>query len=146
MADTALVRLVWGNNWKKAMTSMFALAAAIAGAITSVPPAWTAMGLPEVASKQFVREAANEAVKPVKVAEDQYQSKTTIAINKLYDFQRKQYQFLLADHKTQLEGQLFSAQHDPAAASSPIVQDRIRELTEQINDTNAQISAARRHE
>ncbi len=57
--------ILWGSGLRKAITSTAGLIAAIAAAITAVPPAWSALGLPEFASKTFV----DARIEPIKVAQ-----------------------------------------------------------------------------
>jgi septal ring factor EnvC (AmiA/AmiB activator) len=62
--------VLWGTDLRKTVTSTAALIAGVATAITAVPPAWSALGLPEIASKSFV----DGRIEPVKVAESDTQS------------------------------------------------------------------------
>lgn len=93
--------------------------AALSGAIVAVPPAWSALGLPEFASKMFV----HLQVDPIKVA----QAQTTQAINQL--------------NLTQLQSSLYAAQQDMTKAPSATVQQRIEDLQQQIAQTQAKITS-----
>jgi hypothetical protein len=61
---------LWGTDLRKAVTSTAALVAGVATAITAVPPAWSALGLPEFASKSFV----DGRIEPFKIAEGDTQN------------------------------------------------------------------------
>jgi aminopeptidase N len=98
--------------------------AAIAGLIVSVPPAWSSLGLPEAASRAYVLDKLDTRVKPLEVA----QNTTTAAVDRLVLIQLKQ--------------SLYDAQKDPAASTSPIVQERIAEITAEINRTEARVNAS----
>ena len=52
------------------MTSVFAMISAIAGAVVAVPPAWSALGLPEVATHEW---AKHEIYRPMRIAQTQTQ-------------------------------------------------------------------------
>ena len=62
----ALIEALWGTSLRKTITSIAATIAAISGAVVAVPPAWTAIGLPEVATRQW---AKNEIYAPIKSAQ-----------------------------------------------------------------------------
>jgi hypothetical protein len=116
--DDPLVTFLWGSGLRKTITSISGMIAAIAGAVVAVPPAWSALGLPAVASQVFV----HSLVDPLQIAQNQ----TTDAINQL----------LLS----QLQGQLYQAQQDRAKAPSATVDQRIQQLEQQIQQTQAKIN------
>lgn len=66
----AIITALWGTSLRKAITSIALTISAISGAIVAIPPAWTAMGLPEVATRQWTK---TEIYFPIKTA----QSSTT---------------------------------------------------------------------
>jgi len=116
-----LVTQIWGTLLRKTLTSIAATIAAVAGAIVAVPPAWSALGLPEFASKVFV----HEQVDPVKVA----QAETTRAVNHL----------LLE----QLRSSLYAAQQDQQKAPSATVDQRIQELQQEIQQTQTKLNTGK---
>ena len=96
--------------------SAAAAVATMAGAVAAIPPAWSALGLPDATKKYVV-----EQIAPVKLAQNQ----TTVAVERLLKFQ--------------IETQLDQAQKDPAAQTSPVVKQKIQELTDQLQTTNKRI-------
>ena len=110
--------LLWSTNLRRTATSALALITAVASSVVAVPPAWTAMGLPEVASKTFV----HSEVDPVKVA----QSDTTRAV------------YLLT--LNQLQSSLYAAQQDQIKAPSATVDQRIADLQNQIAAIQAKLA------
>ncbi len=112
--------LIWGTRLRRTLTSIFSLIAASCGAIVAVPPAWSGLGLPEVASKVFV----HQVVDPVRLA----QADTTKAV------------YLLT--LQQLQSSLYAAEQDKAKSPSHTVDERIDELTQQIQQTQAKLNAA----
>jgi hypothetical protein len=114
-----LIESLWGDTYRKALTSICATIAAIAGAVVAIPPAWSALGLPEIASRMFV----HEQVDPLKIAQNQ----TGQAVNQLI--------------LTQLQSSLYAAQQDMAKAPSQTVQSRIQDLQQQIQQVQTKISA-----
>lgn len=108
----------WSTNLRRTATSIFALITAAATSIVAVPPAWTAMGLPEVASKAFV----HSEVDPVKVA----QSDTTRAV------------YLLT--LNQLQSSLYAAQQDQIKSPSATVDQRVQDLKGQIDAIQAKLA------
>ena len=99
--------------------------AAVAGAVVAVPPAWEAMGLPEVASKVFV----SEKIKPIEEDSKQIhlaQAATTKAV----------YQLTMI----QLQNQLYQAMKDKVSAPSPTVDQQIEVLQDQIRDLQTKIN------
>jgi hypothetical protein len=122
----------WSTNLRRTATSFFALIAAMAGSVVSVPPAWTAMGLPEVASKVFVH--------------DQIQTKTDPMLqteSKLLVAQAQQQQTLNQILLSQLQSSLYSAQRDMASAPSDTVRARIDDLNRQIRDLQTTANGGR---
>jgi len=113
--------LVWGTRFRKWLTSIFALVAASAGAVNAVPPAWSALGLPEVATHWWV----NEQVSPVKLA----QADTTRAVWQL--------------QLQQLQSSLYAAKLDEQKAPSQTVEQRIQELEQQIQQTQSKINTVK---
>lgn len=101
------------------ITTLCAMVAAVCGAIVGVPPAWSALGLPEVASKVFV----HAQVDPIKSA----QADTSKAVNQLI--------------LTQLQSSLYAAQQDQIKAPSQTVNQRIQELQLQIQAVQSKITA-----
>ena len=59
--------LFWGTGLRKALTSAAATITAISGAVVAVPPAWSAMGLPEIATRSW---AVSEVYQPIKLAQN----------------------------------------------------------------------------
>ena len=113
----------WSTNLRRTVTSVFSLIAAIAGSVVSVPPAWTAMGLPEVASKVFVLVKIQENIDPMLKTESKLliaQAQTTQTLNQIY--------------LSQLQSSLYAAQQDEQKAPSHTVEQRIEELQQQIKD------------
>lgn len=124
------LKVLWGNNWRKAATSFLAFVAAVAGAVTAIPPAWTAIGLPEVASKRYV----HETVDPVRIAQMEAQEKLNKAVNRLYRSQLELY-------KSQIGEALFRAQHDPTITTSETAQEHVRELQEKLSEATSRLNA-----
>jgi len=110
---------VWGKIF---FTVVVPAIAGTAVAITAIPPAWSALDLPLPVSRQYV----DHSVEGVQVS--QYATSTALDQLLLY----------------QLNQQLAEALHDPAAATSPIVQERIAEIRAQIAATQARIDQAHR--
>ena len=122
----------WSTNLRRTATSFFALIAAMAGSIVSVPPAWTAMGLPEVASKVFVHDQIQTKTDPMLQTESKLliaQAQTASTLN----------QILLQ----QLQSSLYAAEKDMAAAPSQTVQERIDALKKQIADLQTTATGSR---
>ncbi len=118
-----LTTILWGSGLRKTATSICSLIAAAAGAVVAVPPAWSALGLPEIASRVFVLDHVQKTINPMLQTEAKLliaQAQTTTALN----------QILL----TQLQSSLYAAQRDMAAAPSQTVQERIDSLNRQIHD------------
>jgi hypothetical protein len=136
MMSDALFRATWSSTSRKAITSFLATVAAVAGAFAAIPPAWTALGLPEVASHTYV----TEAIRPVRYAQEQSETKLTGAINRLYQSQKTLYRSQLEQARNLLEESLYRAKHDPAAASSETVQEHIRDLQQKINETTTKLN------
>jgi hypothetical protein len=116
----------WGTWLRKAIVSVCGVIAAISGAVVAIPPAWSTLGLPEVASKTFV----NQTLKPIMDDNAKIhlaQATTAQAVNQL----------LLA----QYQAQLYQAQKDKVAAPSPTVDQRIEELQQQIAAIQAKINS-----
>ncbi|HMG78731.1 MAG TPA: hypothetical protein VK591_08615 [Xanthobacteraceae bacterium] len=120
-----IVAFFWGSGLRKAIVSICGVVAAIAGAVVAIPPAWSTLGLPEVASKTFV----NATLQPILDDNAKIhvtQATTAQAVNQL----------LLA----QYQAQLYQAQKDKIAAPSPTVDQRIEELQQQIATIQAKIN------
>jgi hypothetical protein len=122
----------WSTNLRRTATSFFALIAAIAGSIVSVPPAWTAMGLPEVASKIYVHDRIQDKTDPML----QTESKLLVA-------QAQQQQTLNQILLSQLQSSLYAAQRDMTTSPSQTVQARIDDLNRQIHDLQTTGSGGR---
>src|ERR1700688_2940762 len=76
----------WGTGLRKTITSSFATITAAATAIVAVPPAWEAMGLPEVASRGFVAAHVQKTIDPMLQTESKLliaQAQTTSALNQI---------------------------------------------------------------
>ena len=114
-----IVATAWGTGLRKGITLTAGTLSAVGAAVTTVPPAWSALGLPEAASKAYV----HERVEPLRMA----QTATATAVDRLL--------------KSQLETQLYAAQQDPAAKTSPTVQQRVQELQQQIDDVARRLNA-----
>ena len=112
-----IIGTIWGSPLRQLTTTATAIAA-VAGAIVAVPPAWSAMGLPEVASKGYV----HMEVDPVKMAQDE----TARAV----------YQLSLA----QLQSSLYAAQQDAQKAPSETVTERIQYLQQQIQMVQSKLN------
>lgn len=108
-------------NWKW-VTSIAATAAAVCGAIVAIPPAWTAMGLPQVAMRSYVD--------PKFEHYDIAQADTTRA---LYQLQMQN-----------LESSLYAAQKDQTTSPSQTVDQRIQELQQQIQQTQQKLNTPSR--
>ncbi len=113
--------IVWGTGLRKSVTATAGMISAVAVAVVAVPPAWSALGLPEVASKVFV----HQQVDPVKLA----QADTTRAV----------YQLQLQN----LESSLYAAQKDQVTAPSQTVADRIQDLQQQIQQVQSKLNGTR---
>ena len=130
--DPVLLKTIWGTNFRKSITSLFGLIAALGGAVVAVPPAWTALSLPEIATRGYV----HQSVDPIKAAQTELRESNTKAINRLYRSQLELY-------KSQLVEALFRAQHDPTSATSETAQEHIRDLQDKINEVTSKINAQR---
>ena len=122
----------WGTGLRKTITSVFATITAAATSVVAVPPAWEAMGLPEVASRTFVHDHVQKTIDPMLQTESKLliaQAQTTAALN----------QILLQ----QLQSSLYAAQKDMTAAPSQTVQERIDALQKQIADLKMNSSGGR---
>lgn len=108
----------------KNLTVVFGSIAAVTGAITGVNAAWPVTEPLLVAHRGYVREVSDETVKPLRLAMD----KQAVATDR---------QSVII-----LKGQLDSAQRDPAAATSPIVKERIDDLRREITETIIRIEKA----
>jgi len=119
----------WSTNLRRTATSFFALVAAVAGSIVSVPPAWSAMeDVAGIARKAWVQ----SQIDPMLQTESKLliaQAQTTATLN----------QILLQ----QLQSSLYSAQKDMATAPSQTVQERIDALNKQIHDLQTTANGAR---
>jgi hypothetical protein len=109
---------LWSTGLRKTVTSIAATIAAVAGAITAVPPAWSALDLPVVATRVFVLGETG----PIKLA----QADTTKAV----------WQLQLQN----LQSSLYAAKVDQQKAPSTTVDERIRDLEDQIKQTQAKIN------
>ena len=122
----------WSTNLRRTATSFFALIAAMAGSVVSVPPAWTAMGLPEWASKNYVHDQLQTKTDPML----QTESKLLIA-------QAQQQQTLNQILLSQLQSSLYAAQKDMTTAPSDSVKARIDDLNRQIRDLQTNSNGGR---
>ena len=127
-----LVAMIWGTGVRRALTSFFAFVAAAAGAIAAVPPAWSAMGLPEVAFKSYVLTSIQAKIDPML----QTESKLLVA-------QAQQQQTLNQILISQLQSSLYAAKKDMVAAPSDTVQSRIDDLQRQIQTLQTQTGSSR---
>jgi hypothetical protein len=110
-----LIFAFWGTSFKKWVTSTCATLVTVATAVTMViVPAWSALDLPVPAFKKDLR--------PILLT----QSQQNVSID----------QILLLE----LYRQLNDAQKDPAAGTSPIVQQRIRDIQAEITKTQDRIN------
>jgi hypothetical protein len=66
-----LLRLFWSTSYRKWLTSTAATVSALCGAVLAVPPAWSSLDLPEVATRQWARTVI---LSPVRTAQDKTQS------------------------------------------------------------------------
>ncbi len=62
----AVITALWGTSLRKAITAIAATISAVCGAIIALPAAWSAIGLPEVATRQWTRV---EIYHPMKTAQ-----------------------------------------------------------------------------
>lgn len=108
---------LWGTGTRKVITSTFTAIAAICGAIVAVPPAYVILEPALPASHYFVR----GQIAPLRLAMD----KQSTAIDRQTLFQLNEY--------------LARAQADPAASSSPVIQERIDEIKRHIEETTTRI-------
>ncbi len=115
-----LLFTIWGTGLRKTVTSICTMIAAIAGVIVAIPPAYTALGLPQVAMRSYVD--------PKFEHYDIAQADTTRAL----------YQLQLQN----LEGSLYSAQKDQTTSPSQTVDQRIQELQQQIQQTQQKLNTA----
>ena len=120
-----LLNALWGTSVRKWITSTCGAILGLAAVASQViVPAYTYYELPVAASQRYVE----KRIAPVEVAQANIgaaQSHQNVAIDQLLLFQLNQ--------------QLRDAQKDPAAESSPIVQQSIRAIQEQIAATQARI-------
>lgn len=112
-----ILTALWGTPSRR-ITTACTMVAAVCGAIVGIPPAWTAVGLPEVATRVFV----HEQVDPVRLA----QADTTRAV----------YQLTLSN----LESSLYAAQQDQQKAPSQTVDQRVQELKSEIDRVQSKIN------
>jgi hypothetical protein len=127
-----LITAFWGTGFRKTLTSMLGLVTATATAVVAVPPAWEAVGLPEVASRAFVAMHVQKTVDPML----QTESKLLIA-------QAQQQQTLNQILLSQLQSSLYAAQRDMASAPTQTVQERIDSLKKQIADLQTTSTGSR---
>jgi hypothetical protein len=127
-----LLMTFWGSACRKTLTSFFATVTAIATAVVAVPPAWSALGLPEVASRVFVLEKIQAKIDPMLKTESQ-----------LLVAQAQQQQTLNQILISQLQSSLYAAKRDMANAPSQTVQDRIDALQRQIDDLQKSTGSSR---
>src|SRR5579872_2303422 len=118
--------LVWSTALRKTVTASAAMVAAVAGAIVAVPPAWSAMGLPELASKFYVM----ETVKPIRKETKEVQLAQAETTRALYQLQLQS-----------LQGSLYAAQQDHDKAPSQTVDQRIQELQQEIQQVQTKLNA-----
>jgi len=116
----SLFDMAWSSPTRKTITSIVTTLTALCAFVVAVPPAWSALGLWTPASREYV----DHKVRPV----EWRMAQTAAAV----------YQLTL----TQLESALYAAQHDPAAATSPVVQQRIEELQRQIAAVQRQLETS----
>lgn len=65
-----ILSTIWGTSLRKWITSICVTISAMAGTIVAVPPAWSALGLPEVASKNWAIKNIHD---PIRMAQAQNQ-------------------------------------------------------------------------
>lgn len=51
----AIIAVLWATPLRKTITALAATISAVCGAIVALPPAWSAIGLPEIATRQWTR-------------------------------------------------------------------------------------------
>ncbi len=117
----SLLASVWGTKLRRIITSTAGMVAAVAGAVVAVPPAWSALNLPVYATHVFVYEQVN----PMKLS----QADTTKAVWQL--------------QLEQLKSSLYAAKLDEQKAPSQTVEQRIQDLEQQIQQTQAKLNASR---
>ena len=61
-----IITALWGTSLRKTVTSIAASVSAVCAAIVGLPPAWSAIGLPEVATRQWTH---TEVYTPMKTAQ-----------------------------------------------------------------------------
>jgi hypothetical protein len=120
---------LWGSPVRKWFTNVAGAVAVVAGAIVAVPPAWSMLGLPEVATHWWVGSEL-APMRAEQMRQRMVQNQTTVAVERstLY----------------QLQASLDKAKQDAVAAPSATVQERIVELAAQIEETKRRIEAAAR--
>ncbi len=116
-----LMDTLWGTWLRRTITSIAGTVAAVAGAIVAVPPAWTAMDLPEVATKHFV----HGEVSPLKLS----QADTTKAVLQL--------------QLQNLRSSLYAAKLDQQKAPSVTVDQRVQDLEQEIQAVQSKINQSR---
>ncbi len=62
----ALLLALWGTSARKAITSCAAAVSAVCGVVVGLPPAWSSLGLPEPATRQWTRA---EVYHPIRTAQ-----------------------------------------------------------------------------
>ncbi len=116
-----LLAVFWSTGLRKAVTSIAGMVAAVAGAVVAVPPAWSALDLPVMATRHFVF----GEVGPVRLA----QADTTKAV----------WQLQLQN----LRSSLYAAKLDQQKAPSVTVEQRVQDLEQEIQAVQSKINQSR---
>ena len=114
----ALLTTVWGSTPRK-ITTVLSVIGVACGTVAAIPPAWSALELPVIATHLFV----NHQIEPIRLA----QADTTRAV----------WQLQLQN----LQSSLYAAKIDQQKAPSPTVDQRIDALQQEIQRTQAKINA-----
>lgn len=108
---------VWGTSVRKRITVTFGSITAVAGAIVAVPPAWSQLGLPEMASKMYVE----RTLQPLRLAQQSFQRTARDIQIDIAEGKRSQAQEAIAKWTLEL-------QRSRDAQSTQLIQTQIREL------------------
>jgi len=115
---------VWKNKvgrWVTVGTGVFAFFAAFGGAVGAWPSIAAAWHTAHPALYYEIEEVVDKRLQPVR----DVQANTTLSVDRLLKFW--------------IEQSLAAAKADPGAATSPIVKERIKQLEEQYQATDARI-------
>lgn len=122
-----LIRAFWGTSLRKTITAICALIASMCGAVVAVPPAWEALGLPEIATRSWARTAIEKPIKHTQntVTRQVIDLQLDIATGKLDQ---------LDNNRTSLEIEKLKAPDDQIKAKVDLQIRKIDRDTQTIND------------